>query len=144
MSSQFNIEKPPAPKGQSYVLKSSEIQALFDRLQIETPVYIRYYAKSIPTVFECKYSLPVSFDSRYYGSNDSPQYVRIYIYVRCVDYKDKQEVGAKLISILNVEFLEWLTKIVSLPDNSTYFKKEMFFKAIVENGVVSTKYTPDF
>lgn len=144
MNNQYNIEKPPVPKGMSYVLKTSEIQATFNSLKVELPIYVRYYAKSIPSVFECKFLMPSGFDSKYRNANTNPRYKRIFVYLSCVDYKVKDDVNPQVVDILNTSFSGWLSAIIALPDNSTYFNREMYFCIIFENDIVITKYTPEF
>lgn len=144
MDNQYNIEKPPVPKGMSYVLKTSEIQAVFNRLNVEFPINIRYYAKSIPHVFECNFLMPAGFDSKYYNANTNPRYKRIFVYLSCIEYKVKDNVNPQVVDILNTAFSEWLSAIIALPDNSTYFNREMYFRIVFENNIVTTKCTPEF
>lgn len=144
MKSNITIKKRPAPKGKSYVVKSSEIQILFEMMKIEISVHVDYYPRSISTIFECRYLMPHDFDNKYYVASTSTTFKRIFISVSTVNYEDKQEINLKVMDLLTTEFVQWLTKIISLPDNSTYLKSEMRFRIEIENNFIGTKIEPIF
>lgn len=131
----FDIEKPKTKKGLSYVLQSSAITEVFEKLGLDFNVIIRYWTPhKIDTpcyIFECELWLP----------NQNVNFERYYITIAAV--KTEYKLPSKLLIEQEVmpQFIAWLENIIQLPDNSTYFRKKIFFRAKIILGKIHIEFS---
>lgn len=88
----MTINKPKAPRGLSYIIKSSQLKALFEELKLDMDVSVKYsVSKEGPEglrVFECLYWLP----------NMNISYDRLYITIGTVSISHKEKINILLRS----------------------------------------------
>lgn len=133
----MTINKPKVPKGLSYIIKSSQIQELFEELKLDIDISVNYLvSKGGPqgiTVFECCYWLP----------NMNIPYNRLYITIGTVRVDKKDKIDA-LLKVLFPKFKEWVLFIMSQPDNSTFLEHNSYIRANFINDEFILKSKPDY
>lgn len=133
----MTINKPKAPKGLSYIIKSSQLKELFDELKLDIDVSVIFLvSKKGPqgiNVFECCYWLP----------NNNVPYDRLYITIGTVSHDKKEKVDI-ILNRLITKFKEWLLFIMSLPNNSTFLKHNSYIRANFIDDVFVFKSEPNY
>jgi hypothetical protein len=127
----FEIEKPKIRKGLSYALKTSILKDAIDNAGIDYNIHLIYWQTySIPvgeTIFECHYLLP----------NENVDYDRLYIQAGTVKSEDRKNAETLLKEKVIPKFIDWVSKIQSLPDLSTKLKNKLYFNAIFKDNEVA-------
>jgi len=133
----MTINKPKVPKGLSYIIKSSQIQELFEGLKLDIDISVNYLvSKGGPQgirVFECCYWLP----------NMNISYDRLYITIGTVSVDKKDKIDT-LLKVLFPKFKEWVLFIMSQPDNSTFLEPNSYIRANFINDEFVLKSKPDY
>ncbi|WP_316794077.1 hypothetical protein [Pedobacter frigoris] len=131
----MKIEKPKVPKGLCYVIKSSQLEEIFEELGVTIDISVKYYfskegAQGI-RVFECLYWLP----------NKNVPYERLYINVGTVTFTQKDKIDT-LLKEFFPKFKEWVLFMASLSENSTFLKQNNYIQANFTNDSLTVKSSP--
>ncbi|MBE9597980.1 hypothetical protein [Pedobacter sp. MC2016-24] len=133
----MTVNKPKVPKGLSYIIKSSQLKALFEELKLDIDVSVNYsVSKEGPEgirVFECLYWLP----------NMNVSYDRLYITIGTVNISNKEKISI-LLKELFPKFKEWILFLLSQPENSTLIKHDSYIRANFINDEFVLKSEPDY
>ena len=116
------VSKPKVPNGYAYVLKTKQLENILadNQINIRTNLYY-WFPKIIGTIFEVHYWLP---------SGDMP--TRLYIRAGALLREDVLPAREKLETAVFPAFINWVTNISALPDNSPLLTKGLYFNAIFQ------------
>jgi hypothetical protein len=124
----IKVEKPKLPKGLSYALKTSFLQAELDKAQIDCYIHMIYWRpQSGHSILEAQYWLP----------NQNVPYARVYVRAGVVPSGLRMAASNAMVKIILPSFIEWLSRIIALPANSPVLHSEPFFNAGYDNGRVA-------
>jgi hypothetical protein len=130
----FTIEKPKLQKGLSYALKTSILKEAIEATGIDCNIDLDYWNPyRIPvgeTILECHYWLP----------NENVDYDRFYIRAGTVKSENRKIAQELLKDEVIPQFIDWLSKIKSLPENSTKLKHNMYFNSVFKDNSVEIYY----
>ncbi|WP_044001338.1 hypothetical protein [Hymenobacter swuensis] len=124
------VEKNKAAQGQSYVLKTSELQQVLADAGIHCAIQLTYRSSHQPqsvTLLDCRYWLP----------NARVPYERFYISTTSVAFENRK-LASELLKIQVIPALvKWMQKIVKQPENSTFIRHDMEFRASLVHDQLS-------
>ena len=124
----IEIEKPKLPKGLSYALKTSLLQATLEEAQIDCYVHLNYWRPQTGcSVLEAEYWLP----------NQNVPYPRVYIRAGVVPSSHHKAASDAIAKNILPAFTEWLLRILALPENSPVLHSKPYFNAAYDNGEVA-------
>jgi hypothetical protein len=126
------VEKPALSKKRSYVLKTSVLQTALADAKIDCHMIIRYWTPQIDngSVLEGEYWLP----------NQNVPYARVYIRAGSLPKAERRDAFRWLERSVLPSFIQWLTKVLALPDNSPILSKGASFRALYRFGVVEISH----
>lgn len=126
----FSINKPKIKKGLSYALQTSMLKDAIDETGLDCNIDLIYWMPQKisvgETILECFYWLP----------NENIDYDRFYIRAGTVKSENRKAARELLKEKVIPRFIDWLTKIKSLPSNSTKLKHNMYFNAVFKDNDV--------
>jgi hypothetical protein len=126
----WTVEKAKAAKGQSYILKTSGLQAILADAGVTCAVHLTYRSSQQPldvTLLDCHYWLP----------NARIPYERFYITTASVAFENRKA-AAELLKIQVIPALiKWMQEIVRQPENSTSIRHDMVFRARLAHDQLS-------
>ncbi len=127
----LKINKPKAPKGFSYVLKSSFLKNALESNNIEISTFITYWKpqkiSSGDNIFECNIR----------RKDKRVDHDQLLIRTGTVESKNRKDAEELLIQKVIPKFIEWIKKAESLPDNSTLLREFGGFYAFYKDGEVN-------
>jgi hypothetical protein len=109
----ISVEKPPLSEKRSYVLKTSLLDAAVDG-----------------SILEAEYWLP----------NDHVPYPRTYVRAGSLPREQRSTAAACLKAAVLPTFIQWLAKVVALPDNSPILLRGPKFVATYQHGAVEVRH----
>lgn len=125
-----SISKDKISKEYRYVLKTSELEHVFEKYEIDIHVDLNYgLPQGIDHIFEAFFWLP----------NERVHYNRLYIKVGAVLNTDFLELREEMDTLVLPEFILWIKGILNLPEDSTQLKHGLHFTAVFKDG--SIKFT---
>ena len=124
---EIDVEKPPLSKTRSYVLRTSVLRTAVADANIDTYISLRYWTPQIDSgsVLEAEYWLP----------NQNVPYPRVYIRAGSVPKAERRDAFGWLERSALPSFIQWLTKVLALPDNSPILRRGPHFNATYRYGV---------
>ena len=129
----MTVKKPKIPKGLSYVLKTSVLQAALEDAHINCHVNLNYWIpQSGGSVLEAHYWLP----------NANVHYPRVYVRAGVVPSSERRAAQDALAASILPTFIAWLSRILALPKNSPVLHGKPYFNATYEERKV--EITNDF
>lgn len=130
----FTIDKPKIKKGLSYALQTSMLKDAIDETGLDCNIDLHYWmTEKIPigeTILQCFYWLP----------NENIDYDRFYVRAGTVNSENRKMAQELLKEKVIPRFIDWLTKIKSLPLDSTKLKHNMYFNAVFKNNDIKFFY----
>ncbi|TGE23441.1 hypothetical protein [Hymenobacter metallicola] len=126
----WTVEKAKVAKGQSYVLKTSDLQAVLTNAGITCAVHLIYRSSHHPqdvTLLDCHYWLP----------NARVPHERFYISTTSVAFENRKLAADLLQTQAIPALIKWMQEIVRQPENSTAVRHNMEFRARLVDGHLS-------
>jgi hypothetical protein len=124
----IKIEKPKLPKGLSYALKTSILQAALDEARIECYVHLSYWRPQ--TGFSV-------LDAQYWLPSQNVPYPRVYLRAGVVPSSHHRAASDAMEKNILPAFTAWLSRILALPENSPVLHSEPYFNAEYDNGKIA-------
>ncbi|MCE9635209.1 MAG: hypothetical protein K8T90_05825 [Planctomycetes bacterium] len=125
----ITVEKPRAPSGRAYVLKTSMLElALADAgidVQVDVHIDLHYHSPQVAgQVLSALYWLP----------NERVPYPRLYMGAGSVAARDRPAALAQFQAFGLPQFIRWLTMLRRLPENSPLLLSKPSLDASYEGG----------
>ena len=128
-----SVSKPKLPKGLAYVLKTPQLEHSLDEAGIEIHVDLKYWRpQRIGSILEGHYWVP----------NANVPYSRVYVRAGCVQSEHRSTACDGLLKTALPGFMNWLTRIVALPEGSPQLATELYFNAVFSDGKITISNTP--
>jgi len=123
-----SVEKPKAPKGLSYVLKTSQLAKALSEAGIDCHVDLVYWVpQGGSSILEGNDWLP----------NENVPYPRVYVRAGVVPSALRSTASESLLLTALPQFVRWLQGILALPGNSPALRQTLYFNATYsESGLV--------
>ena len=119
------IEKPRLPKGLSYVVRTSVLEAELERAGIDCPVELRYWTPQAGgSVLEAHYWLP----------NEHVPNARVHVRAGVVASAERGEAEQALEQEILPAFIAWLAGVLALPAGSPLLHAGPCFNASFAGG----------
>ena len=129
----ITVTKPKLPKGLSYPLKTSMIEAILTEIPVDCDVSLTYWTpQSGGSVLEAHYWLL-----------NQRRPTTVYLRVGAVPSPQRRAVQELLVEHVLPAFAEWLRIIASLPDDSPTLYTEPYFNAEYIDGRMRISRSPN-
>ncbi len=109
------IEKQKLPKGFSYPLKTSMLEAALAENRITTETHLIY---SISKMF---------FDAHYWLPNENVDHYRFYVRVGHVSSTERKKAQAYMKNKVIPNFIAWAKELTQLPISSTKLSGDLYY-----------------
>ena len=132
-SIELSVTKPKLPKGLSYVLKTSLLEAALEEADLDIEVALSYWTPQIRgSILKARFLLP----------NDHVDRRRAYFDAGSLPSHERAAAFAQLKEIALPQIVAWLVYLTGLPDNSPVLNGEMFFEASFQDGELTIVQEP--
>lgn len=119
------IEKPRLPKGLSYALKASILEAAFEKAGIECEIEVRFWKPQAGgSVLEAHYWLP----------NEHVDHPRVHVRAGAVGSAERAAAEHTLTHEVLPAFTDWLVRLLELPADSPVLQGGPCFNASYAGG----------
>jgi hypothetical protein len=127
----ISVEKPPLSEKRSYVLKTSLLDAAVSAAGLNCHIDLKYWTPTVDgSILEAEYWLP----------NDHVPYPRTYVRAGSLPREQRSTAAACLKAAVLPTFIQWLAKVVALPDNSPILLRGPKFVATYQHGAVEVRH----
>ena len=130
----FIVEsKPKLPRGRSYVLNTSVLDAAFAESGARSPVFLNYWSPNPEgSILWVRYWLP----------NSNVPHRRFYVRAGSVPSSKRTHAFAQMQSIALPALRRWAACLDSLPDSSALLLAEPYFDAVYADGRLIVAQSP--
>ena len=109
----------------------SALQAAVDAAKIDCHIDLRYWTPTVDgSILEAEYWLP----------NENVPYPRAYVRAGSLPREQRHGAGQALSATVLPAFVEWLWKVLSLPDNSPILFRGPRFVAAYRHGLLDIRH----
>lgn len=122
-----SVSKNKIPNNYRYVIKTQQLENIVSDNEINIHIDLVYWLPQIVgTILEVHFWPP----------NNRILYNRLYVRAGALLKDDVKYAREKVTEVVLPEFIIWTKKILSLPANSPYLEKQLYFNATINNKIL--------